>query len=265
MRRRILVVIALLLAAAGITAFVANGGSAAIVTWLGVPSRPAAYLKESFETETATGWGVTDVPGVPWKASDEPGAKWDVTGGIGHAAVLVSGTSHNQTADGLPSMLDQEVSGRLRVDAPAPSSVGHQYLLWLRYVGPGDAYRAVIYVPTRGDQWGVRIDRILGGEVVALVERAETGLVFGRNGYVRFRFRATGTAPTVLSVRVWQDERPEPATWNATIMDASPPLQTAVQGFRLTNFVDPNQTSLPVTASWDDLLLTDGTQPASTP
>ena len=113
--------------------------------------------------------------------------------------------------------------------------------------------------------WALRIDRIVSGEVMSLTKRTETPLIFGRNGFARFRFRAVGSAPTDLSARLWQDERPEPEDWNVTASDDAPALQAAVSGFRATSFVDPSQSTGPVTFSWDDLVLTNGVAQPLTP
>jgi len=226
--------------------------------WPGFEPVPVTYLAAAFDSDATAGWGTTDVPGVSWAPSAAPGVSWRVEGGTGQAVVSLANTSHHQTASGLKAMTDQEVTGRLRVDVEAASAVAHQGLVWLRYVDTATAYRMLVYVPTSGNAWALRIERIAAGTVTALTERKEIGVIYGRTGFVRFRFRAERSSPTHLFARLWQDERTEPTEWTVTATDGAAPLQPAVRSFRLTSFVDTNQTELPVTFYWDDIALGNG-------
>ena len=59
---------------------------------------------------------------------------------MGQAVISIAGTSHHQVVEGLPKMTNQDVTGRVRVDAAAPSSIGHQCLVALRSVDPATAW-----------------------------------------------------------------------------------------------------------------------------
>jgi hypothetical protein len=124
----------------------------------------------------------------------------------------------------------------------------------LRRVNGNNYYRFEMgFTPGRGVQ--ATIISKLAGSVMTL-GTVNTGLTHATGRYFWIKAQAQGINPTTLRMKVWQRGTAEPPNWDLVVTDSATTLQVSAP-MALFSSVSSATTNLPVTFSWDDLLVTD--------
>src|SRR5204863_6212182 len=103
--------------------------------------------------------------------------------------------------------------------------------------------------------------RVAGNRTV--LDSTTTNWNHAANRYFWIKAVAVGTNPTTLNMKIWQDGTPEPSNWTLSDTDSSPALQTAAPPGLHINTGGSN--NLPITFSWDNLTISDGSTQGATP
>ena len=129
--------------------------------------------------------------------------------------------------------------------------------LWLlgRWVPNAGNYRAQVRVGTGGDV-SVALARFspTSGQVILQPAAVVPGLTFTPGTQLAVRVEVTGTSPTTVRARVWQQGSPEPSTWVRSVTDSTAALQVA-GGVGFAPFLAAGATNAPITVSLDDLVV----------
>lgn len=205
---------------------------------------------DSFTRTVTSGWGPAD-SGGPWSLSGDI-TSFSVNGsagqvrlaaGAGPTAILkqVATTSTSMTCT---VSLDKRPTG---------TAAG----LWLlgRWVPNAGNYRAQVRVGTAGDL-AVALARFspTSGQVILQPAAVVPGLSFTPGTPLAVRVEVTGTSPTTVRARVWQQGSPEPSTWVRSVTDSTAALQVA-GGVGFAPYLAAGATNAPITVSLDDLVV----------
>ena len=205
---------------------------------------------DSFTRTVTGGWGTAD-SGGPWSLSGDS-TSFSVDGsvglvrlaaGAGPTAILkqVATTSTSMTCT---VSLDKRPTG---------TAAG----LWLlgRWVPNAGNYRAQVRVGTGGDV-AVALARFspTSGQVILQPAAVVPGLTFTPGTQLAVRVEVTGTSPTTVRARVWQQGSPEPSTWVRSVTDSTAALQVA-GGVGFAPYLAAGATNAPITVSLDDLVV----------
>lgn len=238
--------------AVGLTPAAAAGGHAAppvaaspVVRVAADDSPGAAWAADGFERAVAGGWGAADVGGT-WTVLGDPAA-FSVADGVGRMSVPRPGAGLTASLVGATSD-EVDLSARLATTT-VPDGGGAFLSLVGRRVGPAD-YRAKVKIASSGAVT-LYLTRVAGGESM-LTALTLPGVSFTSGEALRVRLTVTGTSPTTLQAKAWEDGAPEPERWQLTATDATPALQRA-GGVGVMAYVSASTTTTPVVFTVDDL------------
>ena len=177
---------------------------------------------DSFTRTVTGGWGTAD-SGGPWTLSGDL-TSFSVNGSAGLVRLAVGA--------GPTAILKQvsttsvSLTGTVSLDKrPTGTAVG----IWVlgRWVPNAGNYRAQVRVGTSGDV-SVALARFSPSAQVTLQPAAVVpGLAFTPGTPLAVRVEVTGTSPTTVRARVWQQGSPEPSTWVRSVTDSTAGFQVA--------------------------------------
>jgi PKD repeat protein len=214
------------------------------------PPPPAGNVvaRDLFERTTANGWGTADQGGA-WAVTGTA-SRYSVAGGAG--VITVPNSTSAQANLSSVSTVNAKVTATFSVDKIANGQyitvIGRQvgvdqYLLRARVAGDGTVQ---LYV--------------LRNAVAVGAGYTVPGLVITPGAAYTVAFEVKGTAPTMLSAKVWPAGQAEPAAWQLTRTDATAALQ-APGSIGINTFVPAAANAYPVKLSFSDITITDPTVP----
>ncbi|GAA4960665.1 LamG-like jellyroll fold domain-containing protein [Kineococcus glutinatus] len=215
---------------------------------------PAVVAADPFERTATGGWGSADTGGA-WSVSGGA-ANFSVAGGTGRIQVPKAGGTSTALLTGATAD-DTDLRYSVAVDAAATG--GGVYLTTIgRRVGAADDYRVVTRLLADG-RVNLSAVRRAGGAETSLRALTVAGLTHEAGARLQVRVQVTGTAPTAVRAKVWREGTTEPAAWQVDVTDTTAALQ-APGGIGLAVYLSGSSTTVPVTASYDDLLARRGQQ-----
>ncbi|WP_342372829.1 PKD domain-containing protein [Propioniciclava soli] len=172
-------------------------------------------VKDSFERTVAGGWGTSDL-----------GGDWTLSGGSAAFAVENSqgvislAPSHNREArlNGVTSTATLSQFDLTVDEAPATAAM-HVTLIG-RQVG-SSYYGGRVRLETSG---AVRL-YALRGETALANSYVLPGRTFVAGDRLRVKVQVSGTQPTVVKVKAWFVDQPEPTTWQIDTKDSTAAMQ----------------------------------------
>lgn len=175
---------------------------------------------DEFAREVTDGLGSADVGGA-W--SNKPGTKAvaTITGGAARIGMLAGGGYHTILAGARAR--DTELRTDFKLDK-TPTGSGAYLALTTRAVSEATSYHATLVVRESG-QTTARLSTVSDFDETRMIGEKTTNIPLGSTYHLRFR--ATGSMPTTLRLKVWRDEDPEPAAWTTEGTDDTAQLQVA--------------------------------------
>jgi len=219
-----------------------------------------ALAADSFSRTSEQGWRQADLGGAYDIAPDSSDAS--VNGRAGIITLRQAGASRAAVLQDV-TVRDALLTFRIKTDKRA-TGAGQYVFGTLRQTSAGAEYRVRVRVAGDGSTWG-RVERIRSGVTQVLsTEVRMPGVQHSPGAYLRVRARALGAAPTVIEAKVWSDGQPRPAGWPIRAVDSVNDIQAAgALGVRVKL---PNSSgNHPVAFTFDDLRVTDITQPVVDP
>ena len=224
----------------------ASASTSAPVTVIGSPG--GLYAADTFSRAVTNGWGTAELGGT-WTLSGGA-TNFSVAGGAGRLS-MVPGSTTSATLNAVQQG-SIEIATMLSFDK-AQTGGGTYISVIGRRVSASVAYQLKIRVQPNG---------IVTPQIVRVVNGAETiiqsgptvlGVSWTQGKKVRVRLRVSGTAPTALAARIWEDGDPEPTAWNVVANDSTPSLQ-ANGGLGISTYLSSSATQSPMTISVDELV-----------
>jgi len=208
------------------------------------------YGSDDYSRTVSNGWGSAEVGGA-YTISGGTTSNFSVNGSAG---VIVLDTLGERKAR-LTGVSRRDLTVTARVTTNKLAAGGYQKpSVLLRRVDGNNYYRFEVgFTPSRGVQ--ATIISKLAGSVITL-GTVSTGLTHATGRYFWVKAQAEGINPTTLRMKVWQRGTAEPTVWNLAVTDSATTLQVSAP-IALFSSVSSATTNLPVTFSWDDLLVTD--------
>jgi trimeric autotransporter adhesin len=218
------------------------------------PVQPSVLALDTFGRTAATGLGTADLGGAWTLSSASTGyAVADGRGSIrmstvaGGPSAWLGGVSTSNASVVTDIMLDKEPTG------------GGVYvtLLGRRINGVGD-YRATLRHQANGTVQALIVRRVGSTDTTLAVVNAVAGLAPAPGRSVSARFEVSGTNPTTLRLKAWTAGSAEPAAWLLSTTDGTASHQVA-GAVGLATYLSGSATNAPVTASFDNLSVSDPT------
>lgn len=218
----------------------------------------ATYAGDDFN-RTATGdWGSANLGGA-YATAGGTASNFSVNGSQG--IINIDTTTSRQVW--LPEVSQQDQAVTVRVATDETASGGNlEASVLLRRVDINNYYRFEMDFTPSGRVDAAIYSRVNGSRTT--LDSATTSLDHAANTYFWIKAIAQGTNPTTLNMKVWQDGTSEPSAWTLSATSSTPALQVAAPPGLHAN-VNASASSLPVTFSWDDLTITDGSTQGATP
>ncbi len=188
----------------------------------------------------------------------ETGGTWTLLGGAGNfsadggaAKVTLPATTASPRAflEGVSST-HSDVTYRISSDK---AGTGNGIYLWgvgRRISGQGE-YRARVRLLPSGV--GLSLTRTAAPNTDNLLtgEQLIPGLSYTPGAVLRIRVQVTGTSPTTISAKVWDEAGTEPADWQATVTDTTAGMQAA-GGVGFGAYLSGTATNAPIVLTVDD-------------
>ncbi|WP_182113257.1 MULTISPECIES: PKD domain-containing protein [unclassified Actinotalea] len=217
------------------------------VTVAAPPVEPAGpFAADAFGRTLPSGWGTADVGGA-WSLVGAASA-FSVADGVGRMTVPRGGAGVTAVLAGAPSD-DADVTARVATTTVA-NGAGAFFSLIGRRVGAND-YRAKVKIAPNGVVT-LYLNRVTGAETTLASLAVAPGVSYAAGDALRMRVTVSGTSPSTLQAKVWEDGQPEPADWQLTATDETAALQTA-GGVGAMAYLATSTTNAPVTFTVDDL------------
>ncbi len=223
------------------------------------------YAADTFSRSLSDTWGEADQGGAYagfYCTNDD----MNVTGS---AATILLPDPHNpelcskdSTADTnyrggyLTNVSAQDVDVRFRVATSALASgdninVGFD----VRRVSGFTSYRGQVRLTTGNQVW-LQADTVINNTMTPLGSNTRApGATVSTGGFVWVRGQVSGTNPTTIKLKAWNDGSPEPSTWAYTTTDSTPALQ-APGAAGLLGWLSANWSGATPTISFDDFNVT---------
>jgi hypothetical protein len=124
-------------------------------------------------------------------------------------------------------------------------------------------YRSKLYLDPTGTVF-IRGQKLVGSTTTELgTNTPVAGLTHTANNFIWIRSQVTGINPTTINIKAWGNTDPEPASWQFTITDNEPALQTS-GSVALLSRLPTASTASPVLFTFNDYSITD-LNPTTTP
>lgn len=120
-----------------------------------------------------------------------------------------------------------------------------------RRVGTQDYRGKVRILPTGVVRVGIARTASTGVQTLLSGETVVAGLTYAAGDSLVVRVQATGTAPTLLKVKVWKLGSPEPAAWQLSTTDTTATLQTP-GAVGVHAYLSSSVTNAPIKVSYDN-------------
>ena len=182
---------------------------------------PTVFARDDFGRTVANGWGTADLGGA-WTIGARPSA-WSVSGGTGRVS-LNAGQGYTAYQAGVSSSTT-EVAGSIASDK-APTGGGQYVSIIGRRVSATADYRAKVQMRA-GGAVGVWLIRNPSGTETVLTSATLAGVNYAVGDRLQVRLQVSGTSPTTLRVKVWEQGTTEPAAWSLTSTDSTAGFQAA--------------------------------------
>jgi hypothetical protein len=182
----------------------------------------ASLASDAFNRTVSGGWGTADAGGA-W---DQSGAPYSVSPG---AAVIAGSGSDLGGELSSASVRDAEYLVKVQL---TPAADGTSYSAGIRArwsSGPNYYLIKLNFNSTHTTGWQWRPAVVAGGTSTSLGVNADAGFTpsAGVANTVWMRVRVSGSIPTQVQARAWNDGGAEPAGWQLSLTDGTAGLQSA--------------------------------------
>lgn len=219
-------------------------------------------VEDTFTRSTSNGWGTADTGGA-YTILGGTASNFSVNG----SSASISQPIGNQTITISPTALDTEMVFRFQLDK-LPTG-GNVWITTIMRRNGNNEYRPRMTIGANGAISLQTIKNVGGTTSQVNNFSANTAINSGNplipNTWYYFKARVTGTNPTTIQSRVWQDGSAEPGTWTFEQQDSEAVLQNS--GFTgVRTDTQGAVTNPPVVMSFDDYIITDlNPLPTNTP
>ena len=213
-----------------------------------VKATPGPVAADTFERSRTGSWGTAD-KGGDWTIVNGA-TRFSVADGKGKIGLVNSGSGVAARLNSV-SVTDADLAFDVSMDKAATGGGNYVYAFGRTVPGAG-SYSATTRVLNTGDVQ-VLLLRTVGTTETNLANRTVSGLSYAAGDVLHVRLQVTGTGTAALKLKVWKGDT-EPSDWTLTANDSTAALQAA-GGVGLGAYVSGSGTNLPITFSFDDLLL----------
>jgi PKD repeat protein len=212
-----------------------------------VTDAATALAQDSFDRTVAAGWGTAPVGG-DWTTS--PSTAFSVSTGEGQLS-NAAGSGRKAYLRAVSSA-STGLSLSLSPDKVATGSGLYIYVVGRSVVGQGE-YIAKVRLRPDG-RAAVSLTRMsaTGRETTILSPVLVPDLTYTAGSTVRLRMEVTGSNPTTVRAKVWDDTAAEPADWLVTASDVTAGLQ-GPGSLGLTTYYSSSATNSPLVLAVDEL------------
>lgn len=222
-------------------------------------SRTDIIAADAFGRTLASGWAIADVGG-PYTLAGTA-SNFSVSNGQATIKLPAGGSNQGATLD-QASVLDADIVVRVQTDKAAASGSQFVYAVARRVVN-GTEYQGRLRIDPSGRTYA-SASLIVGGVVTDLGAPIMVPNVTHVPGVpIWLRMQATGTNPTTIRVKAWNDGQTEPASWTYTITNSAAALQTA-GAIGLRAYMSGSISNAPVQYTFSDYQVHDLGDPAAT-
>lgn len=227
------------------------------------PGLSGVIINDSFTRTVANGWGSANIGGI---YTGGGAATATVNGTQGVVVANTCGEARQQFIDGV-SALNSVAVFKVRTNKTA-TDMQYVYTVMRRQPGLIGTYE---YRNTLSFSNGVvrlAIGKMIGSNTLTGIGNGinVSGITHVANTFYWVKSEVTGTNPTTIRMKVWQEGTTEPTTWQLSVTDSQTELQQAgTHGIRA--FLPTTCTTAPLTFTVDDLEVTSnsvGTAPTAT-
>ncbi|TDN90932.1 PKD domain-containing protein [Microbacterium sp. BK668] len=211
------------------------------------PPPGGLYAVDSFSRTVTAGWGSAETGGA-WSLAGGANTSFWVAGGAGQMSVA-SGTTRSATLNAVQQNA-VELATRLSFDR-AQTGGGTYISIIGRRVSASSDYRLKIRVQSNGTVTPQLVRVVNGAETVIQSGTALPGVAWTEGEKLRIRLRVSGTAPTALSARAWEDGAAEPAAWQVSGTDSTSALQIS-GGLGVSSYLSSSATGSPMVIAVDE-------------
>ena len=210
------------------------------------PPPVSVLASDTFSRTVSSGWGSADVGGA-WALGGGSG-NFSVAGGVGTASVAAGRT---RTAY-LPGVSETDLDMRLSVSFDKPQTGSGTYLsVFGRRVSSSTDYSLKLRVNSAGSVFAQLVSRVDGAQSYLQTETL-SGLTLDPGEKLSTRVRVSGTSPTTLEAKVWEEGAAEPPDWMLSATGSAGALQTSGSpGLKV--YLSSGASNGPITSSYDDL------------
>ena len=224
----------------------ATASTAKAVTVTGPPG--GLYASDMFSRSVTSGWGAAELGGT-WSLS---GGATTFTVAAGQGRMSVGPGTTSSASLNAVQQASMETTTMLSFDK-AQTGGGTYISVIGRRVTASTAYQLKIRVQPTGAVTAQIVRVVNGAETVLQSVPTVPGLSWTQGEKLRIRLRVSGTAPTALAARIWEDGTPEPAAWLVTANDSTASLQ-ANGGLGISTYLSTSATQSPMVISVDELV-----------
>jgi Concanavalin A-like lectin/glucanases superfamily/Fibronectin type III domain len=205
-----------------VTASNAAGAGAASAPSNSITPAAASLASDAFNRTVSGGWGTADAGGA-W---DQSGAPYSVSPG----AAVIAGAGSDLGGE-LRSVSVRDTEYLVKVQL-TPAADGTSYSAGIRArwsSGPTYYLVKLNFNSTHPAGWQWRPATVTGGTSTSLGVNTDAGFTpsVGVANTVWMRVRVSGSSPTQVQARAWNDGGAEPATWQLSFTDGTAGLQSA--------------------------------------
>ncbi len=223
-----------------------KGATGTITKSVTVSAATTAVAQDNFN-RTATKWGTADKGGT-WT---QAGSTFSTNGSTGNIKLAAAGTAASAYLNTV-SQRNVNVVADVSLDSMATGG-GTSTSFVTRKVGTSDYRLTFKQLPAGAIR--LNLSRTVNGSATSLKDASVTGLTYAAKDKIRVRLVVSGSGTTSLSAKVWEVGSSEPAAAQITATDTTASLQ-APGGFGFYEYLSGSSTTVPVTISIDNLLLT---------
>ncbi|GAA3472294.1 LamG-like jellyroll fold domain-containing protein [Nonomuraea roseola] len=152
------------------------------------------------------------------------------------------------------SSTDSDVTFKVSADKTGTGNGTYIWAVGRRVSGQGE-YRARVRLLPTGVALALTRITAPNTDNLLTTEQLIPGLSYAAGDVLRIRLQVTGTSPTTISAKVWNQAAAEPAGWQATVTDATAGMQ-APGGVGLASYLSGTATNPPVLLTVDDFSAT---------
>ena len=209
---------------------------------------PGPVAADTFGRSRTGSWGTAD-KGGDWTIVNGA-TRFSVADGKGKIGLVNAGSGVAARLDGV-SLTDTDLTFDVSVDKAATGGGYYVYTFGRTVPGAG-SYSATTRVMNTGEVQ-VLLLKTVGTTETNLANKVVSGLTYSAGDVLHVRLQVMGTGSTALRLKVWKGNT-EPTAWTLTANDSTASLQAA-GGVGLGAYVSGSATNLPITFSFDDLLV----------